>query len=93
MAEDEMLAALKTDLGITASAYDARLTAYLQSAEKEIRKEGVELDMSDIDHVQTVIMYAGWMWRRRDTGEGMPRMVRYQLNNLIFHDHLEGGQE
>ena len=89
MTEAEMLAALKIDLGIATTAYDERLKQYLKSAEAEIRKEGVTLDLSDIDHVQAVTMYAGWLWRKRDTGEGMPRMVRYQLNNLIFHQHLE----
>lgn len=89
MTTEEMLAALKIDLGIATTAYDARLAQYLKAAEAEIRKEGVTLDLSDIDHVQAVTMYAGWLWRKRDTGEGMPRMVRYQLNNLIFHQHLE----
>lgn len=90
MTTAEMLAALKIDLGITATEYDERLEAYLQSAQTEIQNEGVSLDLSDFDHAQTVVMYAGWLWRKRDTGEGMPRMVRYQLNNLIFHQHLEG---
>ena len=89
MTTEEMLAALKIDLGIATTAYDERLKQYLKTAEAEIRKEGVTLDLSDIDHVQAVTMYAGWLWRKRDTGEGMPRMVRYQLNNLIFHQHLE----
>lgn len=88
MNESEMLEALKIDLGITADAYDDRLTQYLRQAKTAIEREGVKLNMADIDHVQTVIMYAAWMWRKRDTGEGMPRMVRYQLNNLIFHTHL-----
>ena len=88
MTEAEMLDALKIDLGITANAYDTRLAQYIESAKKAIEREGVKLDLTDIDHVQTVIMYAAWMWRKRDTGEGMPRMVRYQLNNLIFHGHL-----
>ena len=87
MTTAEMLAALKIDLGITATAYDNRLTQYLDSAQKEIKREGVTLDLNNSDHVQTIVMYAGWMWRRRDTGEGMPRMVRYQLNNLIFNEH------
>lgn len=89
MSTAEMLAALKIDLGIATTAYDDRLAQYLASAEEMIEKEGATLDLNNIDHVQTVVMYAGWLWRKRDTGEGMPRMVRYQLNNLIFHQHLE----
>ncbi len=88
MTTAEMLAALKVDLGITSTAYDDRLTQYIQAAEKSIKDEGVTLDLTNLEHIQLVVMYAGWQWRKRDTGEGMPRMVRYQLNNLIFHQHI-----
>ena len=84
-----MLTALKIDLGITATAYDDRLRQYLRNAERAIEKEGVSLDPGNYEHFQLVVMYAGWQWRRRDTGEGMPRMVRYALNNEIFQQHLE----
>ena len=29
-------------------------------------------------------MYAAYLWRSRTTGEGMPRMLRYALNNRLF---------
>lgn len=29
-------------------------------------------------------MYTAWLWRRRDSGEGMPRMLRYTLNNRLI---------
>lgn len=90
MTEAERLAALKIDLGITATAYDERLKQYLNVAAENIKNEGVTLDYSRYDHNQIVIMYAGWMWRRRESGQGMPRMVRYQLNNLIFQDKMAG---
>ena len=89
MSDSEILKALKIDLGLTSNAYNERLEQYISSAKKEIEAEGVTLDLNNIDHIQTVTMYAGWQWRKRDTGEGMPRMVRYQLNQLIFHQHLE----
>lgn len=89
MTDAEILNALKVDLGITATEYDARLTQYINNAKKAITDEGVTLDLNNIEHVQLVVMFAGWQWRRRDTGEGMPRMVRYQLNNLIIHQHIE----
>lgn len=89
MTTAEMLAALKIDLGITSEAYDTRLTEYLETAEEMIQAEGAELDLTKLDHIQTVVMYAGWLWRKRDTGEGMPRMVRYQLNNLILRNTTE----
>lgn len=79
-----LLSALKIDLGITSTAYDARLTQYLQSAESFIREQGATLDLNDIEDIQLTVMYAAWTWRRRDSGEGMPRMLRYALNNRIF---------
>lgn len=90
MTDNEMLGALKVDIGLTSDAYDDRLLAYIQAAEQRIEREGVTIDRTDIDHVETIIMYAHWMWAKRDSGEGMPRMVRYQLNNLIFHEATEG---
>ena len=80
-----MLAMLKIDLGITATAYDERLQQYLQASRDEIEREGVELSPSDdVADANLLIQYAAWMWRKRDTGEGMPRMVRWQINNRLF---------
>lgn len=81
-----MLTMLKTDLGIIAStAYDARLTQLLTAAESAIRKEGAStLDASDTLDQQLIVMYAAWLWRRRDEMTGMPRMLRLALNNRVF---------
>ena len=81
-----MLTMLKTDLGIrTSTAYDARLTQLLTAAESAIRKEGAStLNASDPLDQQLIVMYAAWLWRRRDNMEGMPRMLRWTLNNRIF---------
>lgn len=85
---DIMLTMLKTDLGIrTSTAYDARLTQLLTAAESAIRKEGAStLDASDPLDQQLIVMYAAWLWRRRDNMEGMPRMLRWTLNNRIFSE-------
>ena len=84
MTNTELLAMLKVDLGISVEAYDDRLTQYIESAKKSIIREGATLSDDDIEDNQLVIMYAAWMWRKRDTGEGMPRMLRYALNNRLF---------
>ena len=83
--ENQLLDALKVDLGITTEAYDERLIWTIRNAADEIRKEGGVIDPeNNITDAQTVIMYAGWLWRKRDTGDGMPRMLRYRLNNLVM---------
>lgn len=81
---EEMLSALKIDLGIVTTAYDTRLTEYLKRAGGEIEREGIILSASSIADQNLVINYAAWMWRKRDTGEGIPRMLRWQLNNRLF---------
>lgn len=83
MNDETMLAMLKIDLGITTDAYDDRLKQYLSYAKNEIRREGVTLSTS-LDDSTLVIQYAAWMWRKRDTGEGMPKMIRWILNNRLF---------
>lgn len=84
-----LLSSLKVDLGISSTAYDNRLTAYLQNAQAEIQREGVVLG-NNLDDDQLTIMYAAWTWRRRDSGEGMPRMLRYALNNRVFSQKMSG---
>lgn len=85
MTEQDRLTMLKTDLGITSTGYDDRLTQILRSSESAVIAEGAAaLDTSKLGDAELVVMYAAWIWRRRDTGEGMPRMLRWALNNRIF---------
>ena len=83
---ETMLDMLKIDLGIsTTNKYDDRLKQYLQTAVKEIKREGATLSFTDsVEDANLVIMYAQWLWRKRDTGEGMPRMIRWEINNRLF---------
>lgn len=91
MNETAMLAALKIDLGISTDAYDSRLGQYITSAQSAITTEGVTLDVSQMADANLVVMYAAWLWRKRDSGEGMPRMLRWQLNNRLFSE--KAGEE
>ena len=86
---ESILSMLKIDLGIrSTTAYDERLTQYLESAEESIAEEGITLDLENVKDCQLVVMYAAWMWRKRDSGEGMPRMLRYALNNRLFSEKV-----
>lgn len=80
-----VLQMVKTDLGIKANAYDVRLTQYINSAKSAIIREGASLSDA-VEDMQIVAMYAGWLWKKRDTGEGMPRNLRWMLNNKIFSE-------
>ena len=84
-----MLANLKTDLGVTTTAYDTRLSDYIRAAASFITEQGAALDYDSVQDAMLIVQYAAWTWRRRDTGEGMPRMLRYALNNRIFAPKMQ----
>ena len=83
-----MLEMLKVDLGISTTAYDARLSQYLTSAKDYIAREGITLDSDKASDMNLVVMYVSWLWRKRDTTEAMPRMLRWNLNNRLFAEKV-----
>ena len=85
-----ILSSLKVDLGIlNTTAYDTRLTEIIKSSFQMIEREGATLDVDKLEDAQLVVMYSAWMWRRRDSGEGMPRMIRYALNNRVLSEKAQ----
>lgn len=80
-----LLPYLKIDLGISTAAYDSRLTQYIQHAQVALQRAGITLNSGDD---QLTVMYAAWQWRKRDTGEGMPRMLRIELNSRLFSEKM-----
>ena len=92
--EEIMLGMLKVDLGISSTAYDSRLSQYLTSAKAEMVREGVSFPTTHgVDDMQLIVMYATWMWKKRETGSGMPRMIRYLLNQKVFSQKMRGDAE
>lgn len=83
-----LLSGLKVDLGIATTAYDERLTVYIQTAQARIVEEGITLTDS-IDDLMLTQQYAAWLWHKRDTMEGMPRMLRLALNNRVFSEKMQ----
>lgn len=91
MNEQQIVDLVKIDLGITTTAYDERLASVVTAAVQAITHEGVStLDGDNGLDVQLVVMYSTWLWNKRRTGEGMPRMLRYALNNRIFSEKMAG---
>ena len=92
MTYEQLLAMLKIDIGFTSSGatkIDERLTQLLKASEKYIISEGATtLNKNNIDDAQLIVMYAAYLWRRRDTQDDMPRMVRYAINNRVFSEKM-----
>lgn len=80
---EALLAPLKIDLGISASAFDSRLLARIKTAAQRIGEAGITLNDSEADQ-DLVLMYAAWLWSSRTTGAPMPRMLQYTLHSRLF---------
>lgn len=89
MNETTMLEMLKVDLGISTNAYDQRLAQYLTSAQTYIKREGITLDDEKMSDMNLVVMYAAWLWSKRDKNSAMPRMLRWNLNNRLFEEKVD----
>ena len=89
MNEELLLKALRVDLGITSEAFTQRLLSKIRTAQERIAEEGITLADTEADR-DLVVMYAAYLWRSRSTGEGMPRMLRYALNNRLFSRKARG---
>ena len=56
---NELLQKLKIDLGIlNSTAYESRLTSLLNVAKKEIEREGVVLNLENVDDGELLVDYA-----------------------------------
>ena len=87
MNDDQILAAVKTDLQISGSAYDTRLLQIIEESKAMIIEEGAKtLDPADnAKDAGLVVMYADFRWEtRKDPKAVMPRPLRWALNNRIF---------
>lgn len=89
MNETTMLEMLKVDLGISTNAYDQRLAQYLTSARTYIEREGIIIDDEKMSDMNLVVMYASWLWSKRDKNDAMPRMLRWNLNNRLFNEKVQ----
>lgn len=69
----------------------AQLNHLIETAIALITREGVTFSTPyTIEEGHLIVMYASYLFRKRKTDEGMPRMLRWALNNRIFSEKMEG---
>lgn len=69
----------------------AQLTHLIDTAIQLIRREGASVtEPYSPEDGQLIVMYAAYLFRKRATNEGMPRMLRWALNNRIFSEKAGG---
>lgn len=101
MTDAELLTMTKANLQLLTTAFDTYLGQLIAVSKVEIAREGIELDLEDIADCNLVVMYAGYLYRRRaENNENtaywteanqymdMPRMLRHSLNNRLFSQKM-----
>lgn len=89
MTNSDIIAMLKCNLQLFGNTWNEYLTQLIEVSTREIEREGVVLDTSQIDDVNLIVMYASYLYRKRNTDGPMPRMLRYALNNRLFAGKVE----
>lgn len=103
MTDEQLLAMLKMNLEIVTSneSRNLYLTQLISTAKSSIAREGILLDGESIEDNNLIVMYAAYLYRQRVTvgagnvyntaaysAEGMPRMLRYALNNRLLSQKM-----
>lgn len=85
MTNAEILTLLQVDLGemYPSQQRQAYLNQAISAAQAFITREGVTLTDS-VEDGQLVEMYAAYLIRKRAEDTGMPKMLRWALNNRLF---------
>lgn len=91
MNDERILALLQSDLGELFISEDRKtyLLQIINAATAMIEREGIVFESTAEDE-QLVEMYAAYLVRKRASNEGMPRMLRYALNNRLFSQKARG---
>lgn len=92
MTTAQILDLLKLHLQIRNDALDNYLTQLIATAEESIVEEGITINYSSANDCQLIVMYAGWLYLQRLSGDEMPKMLRYKLNNRIFKQAIADTQ-
>lgn len=87
-------AMLKADLGFYAeppAAVGAYMQQLLDVALRRLKTDGVAVDQTDPEDEALVVMYAAWLYRKRDAGGAMPPMLRLALHDRKVREAVDGG--
>jgi len=78
------LSLFKLDLGITHNLRDSFFSNLIQSTISELEGMGVDLSSSTVEDIQLTVDYSSWMYRKRDQDVGLPRRLKFKINNRVI---------
>lgn len=85
MTNGEILEMVKANLSIMSGTWNDYLENLVRVSREEIAREGIILDDDSFSDCNLIVMYASYLWRKRaEDNAGMPRMLRYALNNRLI---------
>lgn len=88
MSDAQLMVMYKQALQISHNDLDSYLDMLLQASKESLAMEGVTIDYQSYDDCNLVVLYAVWLYMQRLSGDEMPRMLRYKLNNRIFKEAI-----
>ena len=92
MSKDDILTILKANLDLLQVSNErlAFLNHCIDSAIAFMEREGVSFSSPySIEDGSLIVMYASYLFNKRKTDEGMPRMLRWALNNRLFAQKMQ----
>lgn len=83
------LAMLKVDLGLLTITQEQEtyLAQLLDAAQLRLTDDGITLTDGNAQHDALVVMYAAWLYRKRDQDpdkQAMPKMLSLLRNSILF---------
>ncbi len=80
---------LKLDLGVTHTHRDTYFNALITRCEKEIRRKGILLDLTDTEDQMLLSDYAAWTYRKRQENIPMAQNLQLRIRNRIIKARSE----
>lgn len=90
MSDRELLEMLKLDLQCPPDALDDYLFTLIGAAKERIASYGITLDVNAYSDTHLIVQYASYLYRLRNSNEGMPRSLQYALHSRLVNE--KGGE-
>lgn len=94
MVNPAAMSLLKTSLGFygpVPEGVEELLAGKLAQADTAARRAGLELNAADPADLEFLVAVAEWLYRKRDAGSGLSRMIREELNDRKVAKCTTGG--
>ena len=86
MTDTDLLTMLRNDLQNPPGLLNDYLSFLVNSSKEQIEDKGITLNLTSNEDCHLIIMYASWLYRKRNGNDGMPRMLRYALHSRLVHE-------